>query len=230
MLSVRVVKLGGNELDRPEWLAACADALRTVGPVVLVHGGGAAVSALSRRLALPVETRDGRRVTTPEVAEAVEMVLAGPVNRMLVAALRRAGLDAIGLSGVDGGLLTAERGGGGLGHVGEIVAVRVSLLHSLLLAGLTPVLAPMAPPAEGGLPLNVNADDAAAAVAGALHAAELLFVSDVPGVTVDGAVQPSLAAGEIETPLAPGAATRGMGGQPRPPPPPPPPRAPPRPP
>src|SRR5205814_3093104 len=61
MLSVRVVKLGGNELDRPEWLAPGADALRTVGPVVLVHGGGAAVSALSRRLALPVEKRDGRR-------------------------------------------------------------------------------------------------------------------------------------------------------------------------
>src|SRR5437773_1809322 len=186
MLSVRVVKLGGNELDRPEWVAACADALRSVGPVVLVHGGGEAVSALSQRLALPVEKRDGRRVTSPEVAEAVEMVLAGPVNRMLVAALRRAGLDAIGLSGVDGGLLTAQRAPGGLGHVGEIVAVRVSLLHSLLLAGLTPVIAPMAPAAEGGLPFNVNADDAAAAVAGALHATELLFVSDVPGVTVDG--------------------------------------------
>ena len=210
MLSVRVVKLGGNELDRPEWVAACADALRTVGPVVLVHGGGAAVSALSRRLALPVEKRDGRRVTTPEVAEAVEMVLAGPVNRMLVAALRRAGLDAIGLSGVDGGLLTAQRAPGGLGHVGEIVAVRVSLLHSLLLAGLTPVIAPMAPAAEGGLPFNVNADDAAAAVAGALHATELLFVSDVPGVTVDGAVRPSLAAGEIETLIELGAATGGM--------------------
>jgi acetylglutamate kinase len=210
MLSVSVVKLGGNELDRPEWLAACADALRTVGPVVLVHGGGETVSALSRRLALPVEKRDGRRVTTPEVAEVVEMVLAGPVNRMLVAALRRAGLDAIGLSGVDGGLLTARRAPGGLGHVGEIVAVRASLLHSLLLAGLTPVIAPMAPPAEGGLPLNVNADDAAAAVAGALHAAELLFVSDVPGVTVDGTVQPSVAAGEIETLIELGAATDGM--------------------
>ena len=205
-----MVKLGGNELDRPEWLAACADALRTVGPVVLGHGGGEAVSALSRRLALPVEKRDGRRVTTPEVAEVVEMVLAGPVNRMLVAALRRAGLDAIGLSGVDGGLLTARRAAGGLDHVGEIVAVRASLLHSLLLAGLTPVIAPMAPPAEGGLPFNVNADDAAAAVAGALHAAELLFVSDVPGVTVDGTVQPSVAAGDIETLIELGAATDGM--------------------
>jgi len=111
---------------------------------------------------------------------------------------------------VDGGLLTAQRAPGGLGHVGEIVAVRVSLLHSLLLAGLTPVIAPMAPAAEGGLPFNVNADDAAAAVAGALHAAELLFVSDVPGVTVDGTVQASVAAGDIETLIELGAATDGM--------------------
>src|SRR2546430_12852377 len=108
------------------------------------------------------------------------MVLAGPVNRMLVTALRRAGLDAIGLSGVDGGLLTAQRAPGGLGHVGEIVAVRVSLLHSLLLAGLTPVIAPMAPAAEGGLPFNVNADDAAAAGAGAPPPTQLLFLSDRP--------------------------------------------------
>src|SRR5207237_8387604 len=121
----------------------------------------------------------------PGVAGAVEMVLAGRVNRGRVTALRRAGLDAIGLSGGDGGLLTAQRAPGGLGHVGEIVAVRVSLLHSLLLAGLTPVIAPMAPAAEGGLPFNVNADDAPAAVAGAPPAAELLLVSDVPGVAVD---------------------------------------------
>ncbi len=210
MLSVRVVKLGGRELDRPEWLAACADALKAAGPVVLVHGGGEAVSAVSRRLAIPVEKRAGRRVTSPEVAEVVEMVLAGPVSRLLVAALRAAGLDALGLSGVDGGLLTARPAPGGLGHVGEIVEVRTSLLHSLLLAGLTPVIAPMAPGPEGGLPFNVNADDAAAAVAGALHATELLFVSDVPGVSVDGAVQPSLAADEIETLIELGAATDGM--------------------
>src|SRR2546421_11597652 len=105
MLSVRVVKLGGNELDCTEWVAACADALRTVGPVVLVHGGGEAVTALSRRLALPIEKRDGRRVTTPEVAEAVEMGLAGPVNRMLGTALRRARPDPLRPSGVGGGLL-----------------------------------------------------------------------------------------------------------------------------
>ncbi len=215
MLKVRVVKIGGNELDRPEWLATCARALKPLEPLVVVHGGGQAVSALSRRLDLPVEKRGGVRVTTAAVAEVVELVLAGPANRLVVAALREAGLDAIGLSGVDGGLLTARPAGGaggagGLGHVGEIAAVRASLLESLLLAGLTPVIAPVAPGPEGGLPFNVNADAAAAAVAAALGAAELLFISDVPGVQLDGVVQPSLAAGEIETLIELGAATDGM--------------------
>ncbi|MGH2668080.1 MAG: acetylglutamate kinase, partial [bacterium] len=104
---MRVVKLGGNQLERPDWLAACAKALRALEPVVVVHGGGEAVSALSRRLGLPVEKRGGLRVTTPEAAAVVEMVLAGPANRLVVTAARAAGLDAIGLSGVDGGLLTA---------------------------------------------------------------------------------------------------------------------------
>lgn len=210
MLTVRVVKLGGNELERPEWLAACARALKAIEPIVVVHGGGQAVTELSRRLDLPVDKRDGRRVTTPAVAEVVEMVLAGPANRLVVAALRAAGLDAIGLSGVDGGLLTAAPALGGLGHVGDIVAVRSSLLHSLLLAGLVPVIAPMAPGPEAGLPYNVNADDAAAAVAGALTAAELLYISDVPGVRVNGVVQPSLAAADVETLIDRGAATDGM--------------------
>jgi acetylglutamate kinase len=204
--------LGGNELDRPAWLAACARALVRLDPVVVVHGGGRAVSALSRRLGLPVEKRDGRRVTSPEVAEVVELVMGGPVNRQVVMALRAAGLDAVGLSGVDGGLLTARPIPGELGHVGEIAQVRVALLESFLLAGLTPVIAPMAPEASGaeGTPLNVNADDAAAAVAGALRAAELLFVSDVPGVEVDGAIRPALEAGDVETLVELGMATNGM--------------------
>ena len=209
MLTVRVVKLGGNELDRPAWLASSAAAIKTAGPVVVVHGGGKAVDALSRRLGLPVEKRDGLRVTTPEVAEVVELVLAGPANRAVVAALRQAGVDAVGLSGVDGGLLMARQLAGGFGQVGAITDVRASLLQSLLLAGLTPVVAPVAPDASG-TPLNVNADDAAAAVAAALRAEELLFVSDVAGVAVGGVPQPSLAAGEIETLIERGVATNGM--------------------
>lgn len=214
MLGVRVVKVGGHELDRQAWVADWARALAgaTRAPVVVVHGGGQAVSAWSRRLSLPVEKRDGLRVTTPEIAEVVEMVLGGPVNRLLVTALRAAGLDAIGLSGVDGGLLTASPAAArGLGHVGEITAVRASLLESLLLAGLTPVVAPVTPAGtEGGVPFNVNADHAAAAIAAALRADELLFVSDVRGVEVDGVAQPTLAASEVEAMIELGIATDGM--------------------
>src|ERR1700693_5352521 len=144
MLGPRVAKLGGNELDRPGWLAECARTLKLVDPLVVVHGGGQAINSWLRRLGLPIEKRDGLRVTTPQVAEVVEMVLAGPVNRQVVSALRAAGLDAVGLSGVDGGLLAARRAAGDLGAVGEITAVRAELLQSLLLAGLTPVLAPIA--------------------------------------------------------------------------------------
>ncbi len=212
MLKPLVVKVGGNELDRPEWLDGLAGALaRTDSPVVVVHGGGRAVDALSRRLGLPIEKRAGRRVTTLEVAEVVEMVLAGPVNRQVVTALRRAGLDAIGLSGADGGLLEAQPlAGEDLGHVGEITRVRGGLLESLLLAGLTPVVAPIAPAGAAGVPLNVNADDAAAAVAGAIRAAELLFISDVAGLELEGVTQPAVAADEIETLIALGMAQGGM--------------------
>jgi len=212
VLNLRVVKLGGNELDRPEWMEGCARALKQAAPVVVVHGGGKAVDALSRRLGLPVEKRDGLRVTTAEVAEAVEMTLAGAINRRLVSTLRRAGLDALGLAGVDGGLFRARVAPGGLGYVGEIVEVRTALLESLLLAGFTPVIAPVAPPAdaEAAVPLNINADYAAAAVAGALGAGELLFVSDVPGVEADGVAQPAIAVREIEALIAHGVATNGM--------------------
>jgi acetylglutamate kinase len=210
VLTIRVVKIGGNELDRPTWVAECARVLKGAGPMVVVHGGGRSVTEWSQRLGLPVEKRDGMRVTTPEIAELVEMVLSGPINRVLVSALRAAGLDAIGLSGVDGGLLTA-RVRPDLGEVGEIVSVRGSLLQSLLLAGLTPVVAPVAPSgAAPNRPLNVNADQAAAAIAAALDAQELLFVSDVPGVTIHGVTQPTLAAAEIELMIEGGVATGGM--------------------
>lgn len=211
MLNLRVVKIGGNELDRAEWVSACARALAAGGPTVVVHGGGRAVSDLSRRLALPVEKREGLRVTTPEVAEVVEMVLSGPVNRLLVTALRAAGMDAVGLSGADGGLLTATQVSGGLGYVGEITRVRTALIDSLLLAGLTPVIAPVTPdPVGGAVALNINADSAAAVIAAALSATELLFISDVPGVLAEGGVQPVITTADIERLISDGVAADGM--------------------
>ena len=100
MLNARVVKIGGNELDRADWLERCAAALAGLQPVVIVHGGGRAVDELSRRLGLPVEKREGLRVTTPEVAQAVEMTLAdmgqdvklGEGTRVAMELLRKAGL------------------------------------------------------------------------------------------------------------------------------------------
>src|SRR5207247_8652426 len=99
VLMPRVVKLGGNELDRPGWLAGCARALARLDPVVVVHGGGHAVSALSHRLGLPVEKRDGRRVTSPEVAEVVEQVMAGAVKRRGVGGRPGGGPGCGGASG-----------------------------------------------------------------------------------------------------------------------------------
>jgi acetylglutamate kinase len=209
---VRVVKLGGNELDRPAWLEACAAALAGAGPTVVVHGGGKEVDALSRRLGLPVEKRHGLRVTTEAVAAVVEMTLTGPINRRVVCALRAAGVDALGLSGSDGGLLTARLDPAGLGFVGEVTAVRADLLDRLVQAGITPVVAPVAPSLDGpaGVPLNVNADYAAAAIAGALRASELLLVSNVAGLEVAGAVQAIVDAAQCEALVARGIATEGM--------------------
>lgn len=213
MTGVRVVKLGGTALDRPGWLAGCAAAVAQAShPVVVVHGGGRVISDLSARLGLPSDTRDGLRVTPPEVAAAVEMALGGPVNRQVVAALRQAGVDALGLSGVDGGLLTAEPLDATLGHVGRVTSVRAALLHSLLLAGLTPVVAPMAPAGStgAGLPLNVNADGGAAAIAAALRATELLLVSDVAGVDVNGEIRAALHLAEVPRLISAGSVHGGM--------------------
>jgi acetylglutamate kinase len=184
-----VVKVGGNEVDDGAWLQRLGYALkRGAGPVVVVHGGGKEVSELQRALGLEPEWRDGLRVTSPAALRAVSMVLSGVVNKRLVAALLGAGVDAVGVSGEDGALIRAAVAlGGALGRVGEVESVRVELLMSLLARGIAPVVSPVSRGPDGG-PLNVNADDAAAAVASAIGARELLFVSNVAGVLEQGVV------------------------------------------
>lgn len=189
---VVVIKHGGSTMEEG---AAAGGVLRDivmlramgVRPVV-VHGGGKTITAWLERLGLPARFVDGLRVTDAETMTVVEMVLAGQVNKALVAGLNRLdGGCAIGLSGFDGALLTARQRrspAGDLGHVGEIVGVRSELLERLLAEGFIPVIAPVAAD-ERGVHYNVNADDAAAAVAGALRAEKLVFLTDVPGVMVD---------------------------------------------
>jgi acetylglutamate kinase len=183
-----IVKVGGAVAGAPEELAALASAVAALpGARVVVHGGGAEITAWQERLGLPVVRKDGLRVTTPETMQVTAMVLSGWVNKRVVAALIGAGELAVGLSGEDGALLCAVRKDGGrLGEVGEIDRVEPRALRALLDGGMLPVVSPVSRGPDG-VPLNVNADEAAIALAVGLAADRLLLVSDVPGVLVDGA-------------------------------------------
>jgi acetylglutamate kinase len=211
MPRLRVVKVGGNEIDDHAWTARLATAIATdAEPVVLVHGGGKEVTDLQRMLGAEPEWRDGLRVTTPEAIRAVSMVLSGVVNKRLVAALLGAGVDALGISGEDAALLCAMPARGGtLGRTGEITTVRAGLLITLLNAGMTPVVSPVSRGEDGGA-LNVNADDAAAAIATALGAAELMLVSNVPGVREGASVLTEVDVREVEELIASGTVSGGM--------------------
>ena len=206
---IRVVKVGGNQADDAAWVLAVAERIGQV-PTVLVHGGGRETSEVQRAFGAEPEWRDGLRVTTPTALRALGMVLSGEVNKRWVGALLDAGVDALGLSGQDGGLLRARVAcGGALGRVGEITSVRAELLHLLLDRGFLPVISPVSRGEDGGA-LNVNADDAAVAVAAALGAAELLFVSDVAGVRSGDGTLVELDAEGAAALIASGEANGGM--------------------
>lgn len=210
-MTMRVVKIGGAALAAPEWAAKFAAAVSAARePMVIVHGGGSDITELSDRLGIEVRWHEGRRITPPEALDVAAMVLTGRVNKKLVGALLSAGVDAIGLCGIDGALLGADVvEDGALGRVGRITAVRTELLAALLQLGHTVVVSPISRGVDGE-PLNVNADDAAAAIAAALGASELVFLTDVPGVREDGVVRHQLLLEEAESLMQTGTATGGM--------------------
>ena len=190
-MMMHILKISGDKLDNKEFLRQFAGYIATQpDPVVVVHGGGRGIADLQARLGLPTVKVDGLRVTDGESLVAAEMVLSGVANKRLVAALLAAGVDAVGLSGVDGGLLrcaqkvhpTAD-----LGYVGEITAVRTDLITNLLAQGITAVISPISLGPDHH-PYNVNADEVASAVALALPADLLDFVSNVPGVMENGQI------------------------------------------
>jgi acetylglutamate kinase len=190
-----VVKYGGNAMTDPALQRAfAADMvfLRTVGlrPVV-VHGGGPQISSMLRRLGMSGEFKGGFRVTTPETMDVVRMVLVGQVGRELVGLINSHGPYAVGMSGEDAGLLTAVRRtvdvdgvATDIGLVGDVVQVNPAAVLDLLAAGRIPVIATVAPDADGVVH-NVNADTAAAALAIALDARRLLMLTDVEGLYAD---------------------------------------------
>jgi len=208
---IRVVKVGGRPLGDAAWLEGFASVVsKSAGRVVVVHGGGPEVDALSTRLGIPVERVDGRRVTSEAALDVAAMVLSGRINKRVVAALVGAGVSALGLSGEDGGLLEARvAANGALGRVGEIVRVNASLLRELLALGVVPVLSPISR-GEDGRALNVNADDAALAIASALGARELIFLTDVPAVHDGRSDRSALDEAEARELLASGVVRDGM--------------------
>jgi acetylglutamate kinase len=187
-----VVKYGGNAMIDDTLKAAFAQDmvfLRLAGihPVV-VHGGGPQITAMLNRLNLPGEFRGGLRVTTPETIDVVRMVLVGQVGRELVGLINAHGPYAVGMSGEDAGLFTAERRTAlvngdvvDIGLVGEVVAVNPGAVLDIVAAGRIPVVAGVAPDTEG-IVYNINADSAAAALAEALGAAKLVVLTDVEGL------------------------------------------------
>ncbi|BAL91376.1 putative N-acetylglutamate 5-phosphotransferase [Actinoplanes missouriensis 431] len=190
--STIVIKYGGNAMIDPALQAAfAADIvfLRLVGikPVV-VHGGGPQISRMLTKLGIESEFRGGLRVTTPEAMDVVRMVLVGQVGRELVGLINQHGPYAVGLSGEDAGLFTAVRRQAvidgepvDIGQVGDVDQVDTSAVDDLIAAGRIPVIATVAPDADGVLH-NVNADTAASALAVALGARKLVVLTDVPGL------------------------------------------------
>ena len=185
-----VVKLGGAAIDAELDRALAQDVLllRSVGVrCVLVHGGGPQVDALMRRVGKEPEFRDGLRVTDAETLELVRMVLVGKINRDLVGTINREAVEdpvAVGVSGEDAGLLTVEPRDSSLGFVGDVANVRASVLHRLLDEGLTPVVSTVGTDAKGQ-PYNINADDAARAIAVAMNAEKIIYLTAAPGLLAD---------------------------------------------
>lgn len=186
--AIVVVKFGGNAMVDPALSQTFAEdivLLRSVGlrPVV-VHGGGPQIGNLLDRLGKTSEFRDGLRVTDAETLDVARMVLVGKVGREIVGAINVHGAYAVGLSGEDGGMITAEVRDPELGFVGDIVAVNPGIIERLLAENMIPVISTIGAGRDGQA-YNINADTVAGALAGALKAEKVIYLSDVPGLLTD---------------------------------------------
>ncbi len=214
---VVVVKYGGAAMTDPALAALFAEdivLMHSVGmrPVV-VHGGGPQIGQLMQRLGKQPEFHEGLRVTDAETLDIVRMVLVGKVNRDVVSAVNVHGPLAVGVSGEDATLITASARSVELGFVGDVVSVNPSILERLLAEELIPVVATIGTDSEGQA-YNINADTAAAAVAAALHAEKLVYLTDVPGLLADPGdprtLLPRVKVAQLDGLLAQGSLSGGM--------------------
>jgi acetylglutamate kinase len=181
--SIVVIKVGGSVLEKlsDTFFQECVQLLNAGWSPVIVHGGGPEINRLQQRAGVEPKFVDGLRVTDDETLEWVEMVLAGRINKKLVTVLEQAGASAVGLSGVDRGMIRVRPADARLGWVGEVTRVEPEPLHFLLSMGWIPVVGSLGVD-EKGQHYNVNADTAAGAVAEALGAEKMVMVTDVPGI------------------------------------------------
>ncbi|MCA1798753.1 MAG: acetylglutamate kinase [Xanthomonadaceae bacterium] len=223
---VFVVKLGGEVLSDPGIRRGVCEQLALLASfsmrIIVVHGGGNGLDSICASLDIPVEKRDGRRVTSPQVLDVAKMVFAGSVHMDLLAELRAAGMACVGLTGVDAGLLHATRrppvalpdgGSTDFGLVGDITTVDPAILSHLLAGGYTPVVAPLSGDDDGAV-YNTNADTIAAALAGAVGAEKLFFMLKVPGVLRDvsnpSTLVPYATVADLDAMVADGSLAGGM--------------------
>lgn len=213
--SILVLKIGGNQVEDEAFLAGFVTAVKELlaeHAIIIVHGGGKEIADLHGQLGVAFEVIEGLRATSEESLRLVEMVLNGTVNTRLVRWLVNSGVDAIGLNGIDLGLVRVSPltvGSRSLGRVGQVRQVNGEALLQLLDLNLTPVISPVSL-GEDGLSYNVNADHVAAGVARAIEASKLIFVSNVPGVQITGRTMRALTVGQIEDLIADGHITGGM--------------------
>lgn len=207
-----LIKISGHELDDPAYLHELAATVRRLdSPVVIVHGGGREISALQQLMGIEPRYLDGVRITDAASLAVVEMVLCGAVNTRLVRCLVEAGVEALGLSGVDRGLVRAEtmpHPHTDMGFTGRVISVRGDILRELLAQGVTPVIAPVC--LGDGTTLNVNADHVAGAVAAAINAQRAVFLTNVSGVLVNGQVARALTPEQTAALIADGTIFGGM--------------------
>ncbi len=207
-----VVKVSGSELDDPAYLQNFAQAIHALNaPTVIVHGGGAEISSLQKSLDIQPQYLNGVRITDAQSLRLVEMVLCGTVNKRVVRALLAAGLDALGISGVDRGLVRARKMPNptrDMGFTGEVAAVRAEVLTRLLDEGITPVVAPVCLGEDSSY--NVNADHVAGAIAAAISASRTVFLTNVSGVLVGGQVAATLTRAEVNALIDDGTIFAGM--------------------
>lgn len=209
-----LVKIGGKAAsDESAFSSLCEEisSFKDMYSFIMVHGGGAEVTRVSEVFGYKAGFRDGIRMTTPEEMEIVDMVLAGKVNKQLVRKLNTR-VNAVGLSGSDGNLFfgeSLEKDTPGGTRTGKIIEVNPELLNILVANEYVPVIASTSMDRNGGA-LNINADEAAFHIAGAIPVTHLLFLSDIPGILKDGKVVQTLNETQAQSYIADGTITEGM--------------------